>query len=57
MPTPASMQKPMYMILSVNSSPPGDTNWGAPVDGSTQFPANYNVQSVRVLDNNPYGGQ
>jgi len=26
--TPDSMKKPMYMILSVNSSPPGHTNWG-----------------------------
>ena len=47
--TPASMHKPMYMILSDNSTPASDVKWGKPVDGSTKFPADFKVDYVRAL--------
>lgn len=52
-PTPASMHKPMYMIVSMNAMTK-DSPWGRPVDGSTQLPASYSVQSVHAYANNPY---
>ena len=46
--TPASMHKPMYMILSDNSTPASNVKWGKPVDGSTKFPADFRVDYVRA---------
>lgn len=52
--TPASMQGDMYMILSDNASPAGTgSDWHSTIDGSTQFPATFQVQNVRVLNSNP----
>lgn len=53
--TPASMQKPMYMILSNNSTPSTSPSpWGQAVDGSTQLPADFHISNVRVLKGAPY---
>ena len=51
--TPASMHKPMYMILSDNSTPASDVKWGKPVDGSTPFPADFKVDYVRAYASMP----
>ena len=51
--TPASMHKPMYMILSDNSTPASDVKWGKPVDGSTPFPADFRVDYVRAYASMP----
>ncbi len=51
--TPASMHKPMYMILSDNSTPASDVKWGKPVDGSTPFPADFCVDYVRAYASMP----
>jgi len=51
--TPASMHKPMYMILSDNSTPASDVKWGKPVDGSTPFPADFRVDYVRAYASVP----
>ena len=51
--TPASMHKPMYMILSDNSTPASDVKWGKPVDGSTKFPADFKVDYVRAYASMP----
>jgi len=51
--TPASVHKPMYMILSDNSTPASDVKWGKPVDGSTKFPADFKVDYVRAYATMP----
>lgn len=55
--TPASMHQPMYMILSMNSSPPGNTNWGSPINTSQPVNDNYQIKSVNVYATNPYAGK
>jgi len=55
--TPASMHKPMYMIVSMNSSPPGNTIWGSPIDTSKAVNDNYQIKDVVAYANNPYTAQ
>jgi beta-glucanase (GH16 family) len=45
--TPASMHKPMYMILE-NDAAGAVPKWGKPVDASTRFPADFQVDYVRA---------
>lgn len=45
--TPASMQQPMYAIVSTNASPPGSQNWHATVAPGTPA-TSMQVQSVRA---------
>lgn len=52
--TPPDMQGPMYMILSMNSTPANSPSpWGQAVGSSSQFPQTFNIQDVRVLDKAP----
>jgi Ca2+-binding RTX toxin-like protein len=48
--TPADMHKPMFMLanLTVGGS------WPGPVDSSTHFPADMNIDYIRAYDSNPY---
>ncbi len=55
MATPASMHQPMYMILSMNSSPPGNTNWGSSINTSQPVNDSYQIKNVNVYATNPYG--
>jgi beta-glucanase (GH16 family) len=48
--TPSDMNKPMYVILNLAVG----GGWPGNADGSTQFPANYNVDWVRAYSSNPY---
>jgi beta-glucanase (GH16 family) len=54
--TPDSAKKPMYIILSVNSTPSSSPSpWGQAV-GPGNVSANYNIKNVRVFAKNPYTG-
>ena len=49
-PTPADFNSPMYMIINLALG----GSWGGNVDSTTKFPANMNVDYVRVWNSNPY---